>query len=116
MWLFTSTAARTALTYITVGALIVIWAGVWYVYLHNNPPETQTSYYWCSGFLVTGLLLSVIGLALSMINRAAQQATLAATAAAVNAQTNAAATPAPAPVVIPNGEIVVPAPEAVAPK
>ena len=27
MWLFTFTAARTALTYITVGALTVIWAG-----------------------------------------------------------------------------------------
>ena len=83
MWLFTFTAARTALTYITVGALTVIWAGVWYVYLHNNPPETQTAYYWCSAFLVTGLVLSVIGLALSMINRAAQQANQAAAAAVV---------------------------------
>ena len=81
MWLFTFTAARTALTYITLGALTLIWAGVWYIYLYNNPPSTQTAYYWCSGFLLTGLALAAIGLGLSMINRSAQSADLLAVAA-----------------------------------
>lgn len=109
MWLFTFTAARTALSYITVGALTLIWAGVWYVYLFNNPSETQTAFYWCSGFLITGLALSVIGLALSLINRRAQQTNVPAAAppvAGVNVQPNA--TPAvPVPAIIPNGQVVV---------
>ena len=59
MWLFKQSlsAARTALFYITVGALTVIWTGVWYVYLFNNRPDTSNAYYWCTGFLVTGLTL-----------------------------------------------------------
>jgi hypothetical protein len=49
MWPFSqwTTAGRAALIYITVGALTVIWAGVWYVYLFNNPPA-ESAYYWCT--------------------------------------------------------------------
>jgi hypothetical protein len=73
MWLFNqaSTAARTSLVYITVGAMTVIWTGVWYVYLYNNPPETHSVYYWCTGFLVSGLTLVLIGLGLGRIGRSA---------------------------------------------
>ena len=78
MWFFNqpSAAARTALVYITVGALTVIWTGVWYVYLRNHPPENGTIYYWCGGFMVTGITLTLIGLALGRIGRAAQRADL----------------------------------------
>jgi hypothetical protein len=78
MWLFNqaSTAARTSLVYITVGAMTVIWTGIWYVYLYNNPPETHTAYYWCSGFLVSGLTLVLIGLGLGRIGRSARGADL----------------------------------------
>jgi RsiW-degrading membrane proteinase PrsW (M82 family) len=99
MWLFTFTAARTALTYITLGALTVIWAGVWYIYLYNNPPVTQTAYYWCRGFLLTGLTLAVIGFGLSLINRSVQPADMPATALH---QPN---------VVVPNGQVVVASPQ-----
>jgi hypothetical protein len=72
-----SPATRTALLYITVGALTVVWTGIWYVYLGNNPPgPDSTAYYWCSGFLITGLTLLCIGLALGRIGRAAQRAEL----------------------------------------
>jgi hypothetical protein len=76
MWLFNqaSTAARTSLVYITVGAMAVIWTGIWYVYLYNNPPETHSVYYWCTGFLVSGLTLVVIGLGLGRIGRSARGA------------------------------------------
>jgi hypothetical protein len=122
MWLFTFTAARTALTYITVGALTVIWAGVWHVYLYNNPPAAESTYYWCSGFLVTGLTLAVIGLVLSLINRSAQQADAAALsvpAAAVSVQSSAATAPSPvpaplglpSPVAAPNVQLVVAPPD-----
>jgi hypothetical protein len=78
MWFFNqpSSAARMALIYITVGALAVIWSGVWYVYLYNHPPERSSVYYWCGGFMVTGVTLILIGLGLGRIGRAAQRADL----------------------------------------
>jgi hypothetical protein len=78
MWLFNqaSTAARTSLVYITVGALTVIWTGIWYVYLYNNSPDTNSVYYWCTGFLVSGLTLVLIGLGLGRIGRSARGADL----------------------------------------
>ena len=42
----------------------------------NNPPATPTAYYWCTGFLVTGLTLVCIGLALGRIGHAAKRADL----------------------------------------
>jgi hypothetical protein len=95
MWFKQSfTAGRTALIYITAGTLTVVWATVWYVYLFNNPAETQNAYYWCTGFLVTGLALVLIGLGLGRIGRSAQAADLPAEGASfavVNAQPNATA-------------------------
>jgi hypothetical protein len=70
----TSSAARTALIYITVGSLIVIWTGVWYIYLLNNPPESAWPNYWCGGLVVSGFTLIAIGLGLGRIGKEAQRA------------------------------------------
>jgi len=125
MWLFkqASTPARTVLLYITIGALIVIWTGVWYVYLLNNPAEA-TVYYWCAGFLVTGLTMVVIGLVLGYLGRSARVAELASSPpqvassplVVVNPPANAAAAPVAAPVnpvalVGEEGRFVVPPPQ-----
>lgn len=122
MWLVnqTSTAARTALIYITVGALTVIWTGLWYVYLFNNPPETQTSYYWCTGFLVTGVALVFIGLGLGRIGRSARHADLppaAVPAPVATLQPNVATVPAPvlAPVPVTSPAVALNAPAVLAP-
>jgi hypothetical protein len=69
-----SPGARAALIYITVGALLMVWTGIWYVYLNNNPPRTTTVYYICTGLLVTGFILLVIGLAVGRIGQAAREA------------------------------------------
>jgi hypothetical protein len=95
MWLFkqSSSAARSALIYITVGAVVVIWTIIWYVYLHNNPPETNTAFYWATGFLMTGLTMILIGFGLGRIGRAAQGADLphqAVPLAVMNPQQNGA--------------------------
>jgi hypothetical protein len=77
MWRFTqqpSSAARISLVYITLGALSVIWTGVWFVYLLNNPPDGNSVYYWCGGFLVTGLTLLLIGFMVGQIGRSARPA------------------------------------------
>ena|SRR5581483_2230869 len=126
MWIFNqaSSAARTALIYITAGALIVIWTGVWYLYLHNNPPDTSSVYYWCGGLLLTGLTLMVIGFGLGRIGRAARHADMPAEVSptmAVAAPANA--TPAPtvapaipiAPAVVAYGRVVASVPQEVSP-
>jgi hypothetical protein len=69
-----SAAARMALAYITVGALTVIWTGVWWAYLRTQEVASVTSYYFCVGFMLTGFTLLVIGLALGRIGRAARPA------------------------------------------
>jgi hypothetical protein len=71
-----SPAARTALVYVTVGALTIIWTGVWYVFLHNNPPATNGPYYFCGGLMASGLTMLFLGLGLGRLGRSAQHAEL----------------------------------------
>jgi hypothetical protein len=71
-----SAAARTALIYITIGALTIVWSVIWFVWLRNNPPERAGTYYWCAGMFLTGLTILVIGLTLGRIGRAARHAEL----------------------------------------
>jgi hypothetical protein len=115
-----ASSSRPALVYITVGALVVVWTGVWYVHLFNYPPE-YGAYYWCTGLLVTGLTLVGIGLGLDRIGRPARQADLPPNAVpfvVVNPQLTAAA-PAPSiaatnatpPVVLQNGQLLVSPPQ-----
>ena len=69
-----SPATRTAITYITAGALVVIWTIVWFIYLRNNPPSSSTTYYIVGGFMASGVILLMIGLGLGSIGRSARQA------------------------------------------
>jgi hypothetical protein len=71
-----SSAARTALAYITVGSLTLVWSGIWYSYMTKYPPERDFTWFWCYGFLLTGLALFVIGLAIGQIGRSARHAEL----------------------------------------
>lgn len=92
-----ATSARTSLTYLTIGALIVVWTIIWYVYLNNNGAAANT-YLWAHGFLATGIVLVAIGLGVGQIGRSAMAAETAPTPM-VNAATPVAgtvATPAPA--------------------
>lgn len=97
-----TSAAKTAILYITVGALLNVWSGVRFVYLNNHDTgQYTTEYYWCAGLFLSGITLLIIGLALGRIGRAARHAELPpeeVTAAAAQAEQNAAAR---APVIAP---------------
>jgi len=89
-----SAAAPTSIFYITVGALLTVWSGVWYAYLRNTGSNSPGMNYLCMGFLVTGLVLLVIGFALGPISRFSRHAELPpqeVTGAAIQTDQTAAA-------------------------
>jgi hypothetical protein len=69
-------AARSALVYITAGALIDVWAGVWWWYMRSNVDSGGTGAWGfvCNGLLLTGVVLIVIGLLVGRIGREARHA------------------------------------------
>ena len=118
----TSAPAKTALIYITVGTLTLVWTTVYYIYRANHATDADpVPYYWIFGFMATGLALLVIGLLTGRIGQAARPAEAAppavvtppanvASAPVVQAQPNQAVTnpppanqPAPAAVMQPAG-------------
>jgi len=68
-----SAAPRTALTYITIGALMTVWSGVWYF---SRPPHSTFGTTIVSGLFLSGLVLLAIGFAVGQIGRAARDAEL----------------------------------------
>jgi hypothetical protein len=96
-----SFAPQTALVYVTVGTLTGVWSGLWYWYMTKHPPNLDSTWYWCYGFLLTGLALVIIGLTVGRIGRSARHAELPpeeVTPVAARAEMNAAAR---APVITP---------------
>ncbi len=70
-----SLAARLAIYYITIGALLDVWSALYYAfYLHTA--EVGQRHFWCVGFFATGLTLMLIGFTLGRIGRAARHADL----------------------------------------
>jgi len=71
-----SFAPRTALIYVTIGALLGVWTLVWYFWFARDPQGyiSRDTWFWLSGLFFTGLVLIVIGLLLGHIGRAARKA------------------------------------------
>lgn len=69
---------RTAIVYITVGALIDVWTAVWYfTYARNEAGViTRDTWFWLTGLFLTGLILVIIGVFLGEIGRSARKAEL----------------------------------------
>lgn len=67
-----------ALTFITVGALIDVWTGVYYLLaiLPQGGPSSENQLFWVLGLFLTGLTFLVVGITLGPIGRAARQAEL----------------------------------------
>jgi len=70
----TSPPARLSLAYITIGALLVVWSGVWFAFVWNHPPQTNNTYYWVIGSLISGFTLLIIGFSLGRIGQASRSA------------------------------------------
>jgi hypothetical protein len=94
-----SPSTSLSILYLTIGVLLTIWAAVWYWFLsHRGESVADWNYFVCAGMFFSGLALSVIGLLVGRIGRAAQHADVPVgqmTAATVQ-PTNTAGQPLPA--------------------
>ena len=70
-----SRSAAGAILYVTIGTLMVIWAGLWYWYFlmpQQNPPALQR--FMCVGIILSGFSIGIIGLLFGQIGREAKLA------------------------------------------
>lgn len=88
-----SPAARTALVYVTAGALIVIWTLVWWLWMRNHPPEGNGPYYLLGGLLASGIVVLLIGLGVGRLGSSARNADNPAVIVTPPGTTNAVVAP-----------------------
>lgn len=75
-----SKAAHMAILYVTIGALLMVWSGVWYAWMmHTTAPDPSQPHndgylYLCYAIFFSGLTVFVIGFALGRIGRAGRTA------------------------------------------
>ena len=90
---------RASLAYITVGALLDVWTGVWYYgFAHGDSPVSNNTWFWITGLFLTGIVLMAIGFFLGPISQFARRAELppdSVVQAEARIQQTAAANPAP---------------------
>ena len=70
-----SKSATGAILYVTVGTLLMIWAGLsYYYFLMNNPEAPAWANFLCIGTILSGLAVASIGLMFGLIGRGAKGA------------------------------------------
>ncbi len=73
-----ASSATTSLIYLTLGGLIDVWSIVYYFYLRNHD-GTDIAFLYVYGFIFTGVVLFLIGLAVGRIGHSARSAEVAPT-------------------------------------
>jgi hypothetical protein len=70
-----SKSAAGAIWYVTVGTLMVIWAGLWYYYFLMPFPDVPAwQRFACAGTILSGIAIGVIGLLFGRIGRSSKGA------------------------------------------
>src|SRR5262245_30885919 len=64
---------RLAVAYVTIGALICVWTGVWYYGFGRGGNLTPNQWFWVTGFFLSGLTLMVIGLLIGPLGQYARK-------------------------------------------
>lgn len=102
-----SKGAKYAIFYLTAGALVIIWSAVWFYYLvQHDYSAGDIRYYLCTGLLLSGVAVFVIGALIGRIGHEAKQADVPVATVATPA-TNPAPPPTPSRA---NGATGAPAP------
>ena len=70
-----SRSAAGAIKYVTIGTLLIIWAGLWYYYFLMPVPNAPTwQKFTCVGTILSGCAIAAIGLLFGLIGRGAKAA------------------------------------------
>lgn len=70
-----SRSAAGAIKYVTIGTLLIIWAGLWYYYFLMPVPNAPTwQKFTCVGTILSGFAIAAIGLLFGLIGRGAKAA------------------------------------------
>ena len=70
-----SRSAAGAIKYVTIGSLLIIWAGLWYYYFLMPVPNAPAwQKFTCVGTILSGFAIAVIGLLFGLIGRGAKAA------------------------------------------
>ena len=70
-----SRSAAGAIKYVTIGTLMIIWAGLWYYYFLMPVPNAPTwQKFTCVGTILSGFAIGAIGLLFGLIGRGAKAA------------------------------------------
>jgi hypothetical protein len=70
-----SRSASGAILYVTVGTLMVIWAGLYYYFfLFSTPDSEPWQKYGCVGTILSGLAIAIIGFLYGQIGQGAKSA------------------------------------------
>ena len=89
-----SRSAAGAIWYVTIGTLMVIWAGLWYYYfLMPDPNPAAWQRFACVGVILSGVAIGSIGLLFGLIGRGAKGADTTVGVAAAEPVVPVATTP-----------------------
>ncbi len=70
-----SRSAAGAIKYVTIGTLLIIWAGLWYYYFLMPVPNAPTwQKFTCVGTILSGFAIAAIGLIFGLTGRGAKAA------------------------------------------
>jgi hypothetical protein len=75
MFRIPSRSVSSAITYVTVGVLLIIWASLWYFYFISSDPNSSIwQRFFCMGILWSGVAVTAIGLLFGLIGNVAKAA------------------------------------------
>ena len=107
-----SKAAHMAILYVTIGALLMVWSGVWYAWMMHttapdpNQPHNDGYLYLCYAIFFSGLTLFVIGFALGRIGRAGRTAEMPPESSGVQTAQPAVTSPPAQPAAMNNPPVI----------
>lgn len=108
---------RTALWYVTVGSIMMVWATIWYTWLYRHPSPGEAQWYICTGTFLTGVALVIIGMCAGPITQLYTKEAVPTPAAHKAAAAEHAVPPVPAiqPIIVTAAPPPAPAPAPAAP-
>lgn len=66
--------ASSAVTFVTIGSLLIIWSGLWLGYMFSHSSGTDFMRFFATGLMLTGITLVLVGSLSGKLGRSAREA------------------------------------------